>query len=72
MAGGTVINKDETMGQCFYCPVDSTNDFFKGVGIDLHKRWRNVGYLAVYIMFNIALTFGLYWLARVPRRRKAS
>ncbi|CAH0015952.1 unnamed protein product [Clonostachys rhizophaga] len=72
MAGGTVINKDETMGQCFYCPVDSTNDFFKGVGIDLHKRWRNVGYLAVYIMFNIILTFGLYWLARVPGRRKPS
>ena len=35
------------------------------------NRWRDLGLMVVFIVFNIAAAIGCYWLARVPKQSKA-
>lgn len=69
-AGGALLNPNATRG-CEYCQIASTDVLLgEGLGISTATRWNNIGYLAVFIVFNILATFGLYWLARIPRKRR--
>ena len=65
-AGGYLIDPNAT-GECEFCTVAETNVFLKQLGIEYSTRWRNWGFLVVYIVFNIFAALGLYWLARVPK-----
>lgn len=72
MAGGYVADSSATT-DCRYCPFNSTNALLESLSIDPHKAaWNNVGYMMVYIIFNILATFCLYWLVRVPKRRETT
>ena len=72
MAGGYVLDPLATT-ECRYCPFNSTNSLLESLSINPDTAaWKNVGYLMVYIVFNILATFGLYWLVRLPRRRKTA
>ncbi|KXX73362.1 ABC transporter CDR4 [Madurella mycetomatis] len=64
---GNLLNPEAT-ADCTYCPLHQTDSFLATIGIDVEQHWRNFGLLFVYIAFNILATFGLYWLARVPKR----
>jgi ATP-binding cassette, subfamily G (WHITE), member 2, PDR len=65
--GGRLLNPlERTM--CEYCPFWDTNSLLAMFGMEVHHRWRNVGFVAVYIVFNVAATFGVYRLARVAKR----
>lgn len=67
---GALLNPNATLG-CEYCRIASTNILLgDGLGISAATRWKNIGYLAVFIVFNILATFGVYWLARIPRKRR--
>lgn len=66
-AGGRVLNRDST-SECRYCAMDSTDQFLEQVNIYFSERWRNVGILFVYIVFNLFAAIFLYWLIRVPKR----
>ncbi|KAK8129110.1 abc transporter cdr4 [Apiospora sp. TS-2023a] len=67
-AGGYVENPEGTE-RCLYCPVDQTNDLLLRFGIHAEQAaWQNVGYMCVYVVFNILATYLIYWLARVPKR----
>ncbi|KAI0142916.1 ABC-2 type transporter-domain-containing protein [Xylariaceae sp. FL1272] len=68
IAGGYVEEPTNRL-DCAYCPAGSSNEALKQLGIDSQSRWRNAGFLAVYVVFNILATFAIYWLVRVPRRR---
>ena len=68
-AGGYLLNPDDT-SDCSYCSVSDTNVFLKAINAEYSDRWRNFGLLLVYIVFNIFLALGLYWLARVPKKSK--
>lgn len=72
-AGGYVLDPLATT-ECRYCPFNSTNSLLEALSInsDTAAAWKNTGYLMVYIFFNILATFGLYWLVRLPRRRKTA
>ncbi|EAW15031.1 putative ABC multidrug transporter [Aspergillus clavatus NRRL 1] len=56
--------------ECRYCQVDNTNQFLANFSIDFSTRWRDFGLLWVYIAVNTAGAMFLYWLCRVPKRRK--
>ncbi|KAF2852399.1 ABC transporter-like protein [Plenodomus tracheiphilus IPT5] len=56
---------------CVFCSGSDTNVFLKGVSSEYQDRWRNFGIVWAFVVFNIAATMGLYWLARVPKGRKA-
>ena len=69
MAGGYLTNS-EAMAKCEFCPLSDTNQFLKLLSIDYVDRWRNIGILFVYVVFNAVAAVGLYWLVRVPKKGK--
>ena len=61
--GGRILDPDATEN-CEFCPVGETNDALAALGFLCGQRWRDVGLMLVYITFNVAVAFVLYWLAR--------
>jgi ABC-type multidrug transport system permease subunit len=53
---------------CAYCQVGHTNAYLASLYINPHNRWRNLGILWVYIIFNVFGALFLYWLGRVPKK----
>jgi len=71
MAGGHLINaSSDSIRQCEYCPLSSTNYFLENFNMKFDNSWRNFGLLWAYIAFNITATVVFYWLARVPKKRR--
>ncbi|KAK2748770.1 ABC multidrug transporter mdr3 [Myotisia sp. PD_48] len=67
MAGGRLLNPTST-GQCEFCPIKDTDTLLSSLSIYYSDRWRNIGILFVYIVFNIFAAMALYWLLRVPKK----
>jgi ABC-type multidrug transport system permease subunit len=68
---GYVYNPDAT-SNCSFCSVSKTDTFLEAIGSNFDDAWRNFGLMWVYIAFNIAGAVFIYWLARVPKGKKAS
>ncbi|KAM5349858.1 hypothetical protein ACJ41O_006363 [Fusarium nematophilum] len=68
-AGGYLADSDTT--DCRYCAMSDTNTFLASVNVSMGNRWRDFGFMWVYCIFNIAMAFVFYWLARVPKNKKA-
>ncbi|KAK9429132.1 ABC-2 type transporter-domain-containing protein [Lipomyces doorenjongii] len=68
-AGGQIMNPNATSA-CRFCSVASTNTFLASVSSSYSHRWRNFGFMWVYIVFNLFGAIFLYWLMRVPKRSK--
>lgn len=70
-AGGYLANgSGGSESECQYCPMESTNTFLSGLNMSFANRWRDFGLLWAYIIFNIAGAVFLYWLVRVPKKKK--
>ncbi|KAK9372202.1 ABC-2 type transporter-domain-containing protein [Lipomyces chichibuensis] len=67
--GGQIMNPEAT-SECKFCSVSSTNAFLASVSSNYSHRWRNFGFIWVYIVFNIFGAIFMYWLMRVPKRFK--
>lgn len=65
-AGGTLSNPTASQ-RCQYCPVADTNTFLASVNSFYDERWRNLGLMWVYVVFNAGAAVLLYWLVRVPK-----
>jgi ATP-binding cassette subfamily G (WHITE) protein 2 (PDR) len=68
-AGGYLVD-DNATSNCAFCTVSSTNVFLENFSISYNDVWRNFGLIWVFIAVNIIAAFGLYWLARVPKKAK--
>ncbi|KAJ5600815.1 hypothetical protein N7450_001882 [Penicillium hetheringtonii] len=68
---GYILNK-EAKSDCLFCTVSKTDDFLGQIGSSYDDAWRNFGLMWVYIAFNIFGAVFIYWLARVPKGKKAS
>lgn len=66
--GGYLVDNSTT--SCSYCGTASTDAFLDEKNMDFDNRWRNLGIMWGFCFFNIAVTVGLYWLMRVPKRSK--
>lgn len=69
MAGGYLVDP-ESMSGCEYCSASTTDDLLKQFGLSYGTRWRDFGLLWAYVIFNIVVAVGLYWLVRVPKKKK--
>ena len=67
LAGGAVSNANGT-SVCKYCPWVDTNAFLSSMEASYDDRWRNVGLIWAYIVFNVFATLSMYWVARVPKQ----
>ncbi|KAF1950445.1 hypothetical protein CC80DRAFT_578483 [Byssothecium circinans] len=70
MASGGLITNPQDTKQSAYCPLQTTDQFLAIFNMDYGQRWRDLGIVAVYVVFNWAMTFGFYWLVRVPKKRR--
>jgi ABC-type multidrug transport system permease subunit len=68
-AGGYLLDGNAT-ANCQYCKVKETNVYLAAIHADYGTRWRNFGILWVYVLFNVVAALFLYWVARVPKRKR--
>ncbi len=68
-AGGNLV-KTGAGGECVYCPLATTDEFLGMFAMEYGQRWRDLGIVLVYIVFNWAATYALYWLVRVPKKQQ--
>jgi len=54
--------------QCRYCPSAIADDFLTRIDASYGERWRNFGLIWVFVAFNVAACFVLYYAARVPKK----
>ncbi|EPS25362.1 ABC multidrug transporter C [Penicillium oxalicum] len=66
LAGG-YLEKENATSDCSFCTIKSTDVFLASVTSYYKDAWRNFGIMWVYIIVNIFLAVGIYWLARVPK-----
>lgn len=56
--------------ECVFCSGNDTNVFLQRVSANYNDRWRNFGIFWSYIAFNIAAAVFLFWLTKVPKRKR--
>lgn len=61
---GYIENLDATSG-CRYCQYRVGDEYLSTIGVKYSYRWRNVGFMCAYIIFNIVAMLGMYYLFRV-------
>ncbi|CAN6607203.1 protein Snq2p [Trichomonascus vanleenenianus] len=62
--GGFLQNPNDT-SDCHFCKFKTGDDYLASVGASYSYRWRNIGFICVYIVFNIVAMLALYYLFRV-------
>ena len=67
---GILINPDDTE-LCSYCALSKTNSYLNQLNMSYNDAWRDFGILWAFIVFNIGAAVFIYWLARVPKGKKA-
>lgn len=70
--GGVLLNPNATgNGEvCRYCQYSETDQFLASFGACYSRRWIDFGLLRVYVAFNTFMADFLYWLLRVPKRKR--
>lgn len=66
--GGRLLNPD-AVRKCELCPLAETNDVLAALGTHYGQRWRDVGFMFAYVVFNVGGAFVLYWIGRGRRGR---
>ncbi|KAG0937676.1 hypothetical protein G6F57_007352 [Rhizopus arrhizus] len=67
-ATGYIANPDAT-DQCGYCTYESGKEFYEtNMGWNAINKWRNLGVLIAFFIFNILLFLVLVYFKRKPRR----
>jgi ABC-type multidrug transport system permease subunit len=56
-----------TTAQCEYCQFSSGDGYLKVRNMDYETRWRDLGVFCVFIVSNVILIYGLYWVFREIR-----
>lgn len=70
-SGGYLQDSNATT-DCSYCSVANTDVFLTSISSNYSLRWRDYGIGMSYIAFNIFAALFLYWLLRVPKKRKTA
>jgi ATP-binding cassette, subfamily G (WHITE), member 2, PDR len=68
-ATGGYLADANARNDCSFCTIGDTNIFLKSMRADYADRWRNFGILWAFVVFNVFAALGLYWLARVPKKK---
>jgi ATP-binding cassette subfamily G (WHITE) protein 2 (PDR) len=68
-AGGYLLDPNAS-SDCGYCKIKDTNVYLAAINSEYDTRWRNFGIMWAYIAFNIVAALALYWLVRMPKRRR--
>ena len=61
---GTLLNPDATSA-CEYCRYSVGDQYLQTVNMSFDNRWRNFGFMCVYVVFNAAVCFAFFYLTKV-------
>ncbi|GAB1527106.1 ATP-binding cassette transporter snq2 [Rhizoctonia solani] len=64
--GGYLLNSNDS-SNCQFCPRSSADAYLTQLNMSFSHRWRNVGFLFVYIIFNVFLVFVFTYIFRIRR-----
>ncbi|GLA01002.1 hypothetical protein AnigIFM60653_010855 [Aspergillus niger] len=64
----TLLNPEDTT-ECLVCSISKTDQYLSALSMSYSDRWRNVGILFAFIVFNAIAAVFLYWLVRVPKKK---
>ena len=64
---GTYLLNPSATANCWYCPLQTADQFLASLNMSWDTRWRNLGLMWVYIAFNVCMTFWLYWWFRIRK-----
>jgi ATP-binding cassette subfamily G (WHITE) protein 2 (SNQ2) len=59
------LKNPEATSNCGYCQYSVADEYMATVNVKYSYRWRNFGFMWVYIMFNLAAMCGLYYFFRI-------
>ncbi|CAE6413745.1 unnamed protein product [Rhizoctonia solani] len=63
-AGGYLVNPDAS-SDCQFCPQNTTDTYLASLNMSYSHRWRNVGIMLAFTLFNIFLVYVCTWLFRI-------
>jgi ABC-type multidrug transport system permease subunit len=69
-AGGYVTNPEASQALCQFCPAQDTDTVLQSLGIRYVDKWRNFGFMCIFILFNVLGALFLYWISRTSRGHK--
>ncbi|EGC32812.1 hypothetical protein DICPUDRAFT_155206 [Dictyostelium purpureum] len=55
-------------GECGYCQYKNGPEYYESLGWSFSNRWRNLGFIIAYWMFNTFMVIIFVYLTRKPRR----
>ena len=64
--GGYLINGDAS-SECQFCPRSSADTYLTQLNMSYSHRWRNIGFMFAYILFNTFLVFACTYVFRIRR-----
>ncbi|KAF9434230.1 hypothetical protein BGZ76_008355 [Entomortierella beljakovae] len=62
------INNPNATANCEYCQYSYGQDFYEPLSMDFSHRWRNIGILFIYLIFNVIITIAAIRYVRWDRR----
>jgi ABC-type multidrug transport system permease subunit len=61
---GRLLNPD-AIADCMYCRYANSDEYLRTLNINYNDHWRNMGLMAVYVVFNMTVAFVFFYLAKV-------
>ncbi|CCH45109.1 putative membrane protein [Wickerhamomyces ciferrii] len=61
------LQNPSATSNCGYCQYSVADEYMSTVGVKYSYRWRNFGFMWVYIIFNLAAMCTMYYLLRVSK-----
>ncbi|KAF8593779.1 hypothetical protein BDV93DRAFT_612111 [Ceratobasidium sp. AG-I] len=68
-AGGYLLNPAGS-ANCQFCSRNSTDVFLSGFNMSFDNRWRDLGLMFAYTIFNVFLIFACTYVFRIRRWRR--
>ncbi|KAG0005760.1 hypothetical protein BGZ80_009616 [Entomortierella chlamydospora] len=62
------INNPNATSRCEYCQYSYGQDFYESLSMDFANRWRNLGIICLYLVFNICMVVTAIRFVRWDRR----
>ncbi|OBT40726.1 hypothetical protein VE00_09781 [Pseudogymnoascus sp. WSF 3629] len=68
LATGRLLNPEATTA-CQYCRFATGDEYLTTLNMSFDDRWRNLGYLCAYVIFNASAAFFFFYLTKVAKNQ---
>jgi ATP-binding cassette subfamily G (WHITE) protein 2 (SNQ2) len=63
---GKLLNPNAT-SSCEYCRYSVGDQYLRTLNMSFDDRWRNLGFICAYVIFNTVAAFGFFYLTKVAK-----